>query len=181
MKITIAPLAAVAVALALCGPLGAAEPLKVKVESGTLIGQLDGDVATFRGVPFAAPPVRALRWAPTQRPFAWRGDREALKNAPACMQTVNADGRPNGGGYAGPVSEDCLYLNVFAPKSAKKAPVMVWIMETIDDFSFERKASMDDANEKVREWEALMWKYQQPLPWAKDGEKWILMNRIFQL
>lgn len=55
------------------------------------------------------------------------------------------------------------------------------VMETTDDFSFEHKASMDDANEKVKEWEALMWKYQQPLPWAKNGEKWILMNKIFQL
>jgi L-rhamnose mutarotase len=55
------------------------------------------------------------------------------------------------------------------------------VMETTDDFSFEYKASMDDANQKVQEWEALMWKYQQPLPWAKNGEKWILMDRIFQL
>ncbi len=55
------------------------------------------------------------------------------------------------------------------------------IMETSDDFSFERKADMDSRNTKVQEWESLMWKFQQPLPWAKDGEKWMLMNRIFQL
>jgi L-rhamnose mutarotase len=55
------------------------------------------------------------------------------------------------------------------------------IMEVADDFSFESKAKADEANFKVREWEALMWKYQQALPWAKPGEKWLLMEKIFQL
>jgi L-rhamnose mutarotase len=55
------------------------------------------------------------------------------------------------------------------------------IMETADDFSFEDKAAMDAANEKVLQWEALMWKFQQPLPWAKEGEKWIKMEKIFSL
>jgi len=55
------------------------------------------------------------------------------------------------------------------------------IMETDDTFSFENKASMDAANDKVQEWEKLMWEFQKPLPWAKEGEKWILMEKIFQL
>jgi L-rhamnose mutarotase len=55
------------------------------------------------------------------------------------------------------------------------------IMETDDSFSFERKGAMDSANPKVQEWEQLMWKFQQPLPWAKEGEKWILMDKIFEL
>lgn len=55
------------------------------------------------------------------------------------------------------------------------------IMETEDDFSFERKAEMDAANETVQEWETLMWKYQQALPVAKPGEKWIFMDKIFDL
>jgi L-rhamnose mutarotase len=55
------------------------------------------------------------------------------------------------------------------------------IMETEDTFSFENKAALDAANAKVQEWETLMWKFQQPLPWAKDGEKWVLMDKIFQL
>jgi L-rhamnose mutarotase len=55
------------------------------------------------------------------------------------------------------------------------------IMEADDSFSFERKAAMDEANPKVQEWEQLMWKFQQPLSWAKNGEKWILMDKIFQL
>jgi L-rhamnose mutarotase len=56
------------------------------------------------------------------------------------------------------------------------------IMETDDEtFSFEKKAAADTANPKVQEWEALMWKYQQALPIAKPGEKWLLMDKIFQL
>ena len=55
------------------------------------------------------------------------------------------------------------------------------IMETDDNFSFERKAAMDNGNAKVEEWEALMWKFQQPLKNAKPGEKWVLMDRIFKL
>jgi L-rhamnose mutarotase len=55
------------------------------------------------------------------------------------------------------------------------------IMDTNDHFSFENKAAMDAVNQKVQEWEQLMWKFQQPLPIAKTGEKWMLMERIFQL
>lgn len=55
------------------------------------------------------------------------------------------------------------------------------IMDTEDNFSFEKKAALDASNPKVLEWEALMWKFQQPMPWAKENEKWILMNKIFQL
>lgn len=55
------------------------------------------------------------------------------------------------------------------------------IMETTDDFSFEKKAAADTANDKVKEWEQLMWKYQQALPGAKPGEKWVLMEKIFSL
>jgi L-rhamnose mutarotase len=55
------------------------------------------------------------------------------------------------------------------------------IMEVDETFSFERKERMDKANEKVQEWETLMWKYQQALPFAKPGEKWVLMDKIFTL
>ena len=54
-------------------------------------------------------------------------------------------------------------------------------METSENFSFERKKEMDAANPKVQEWETLMWNYQQPLKKALKGEKWVLMNKIFQL
>ena len=55
------------------------------------------------------------------------------------------------------------------------------IMEVNDSFSFGKKTTMDSENPKVQEWEKLMWKYQQKLPWAKADEKWILMNKIYQL
>lgn len=55
------------------------------------------------------------------------------------------------------------------------------IMETDETFDAVKKAAMDAANPKVQEWEQLMWKFQQALPWAQEGEKWILMNKIFNL
>lgn len=54
------------------------------------------------------------------------------------------------------------------------------IMETKDDFSFEKKVALDTSNKKVQEWEQLMWKYQQAMPGSKPGEKWILMEKIFE-
>jgi L-rhamnose mutarotase len=58
---------------------------------------------------------------------------------------------------------------------------MFMMIEADETFSFEKKAMMDASNEKVQEWEKLMWKFQQALPWAKQGEKWMLMEKIFEL
>ena len=55
------------------------------------------------------------------------------------------------------------------------------IMEVNESFTFEKKTAMDSENPKVQEWERLMWKYQKGLPWAKKDEKWILMDKIYQL
>lgn len=55
------------------------------------------------------------------------------------------------------------------------------IMETTDSFSFAEKSRMDADNAQVQAWETLMWRYQQALPTAKPGEKWVLMERIFKL
>ena len=55
------------------------------------------------------------------------------------------------------------------------------VMETEDTFSFESKRQLDAGNDKVQEWEELMWKYQQPWPQAQEGEKWMLMDKIFDL
>ncbi|WEA00624.1 L-rhamnose mutarotase [Mucilaginibacter sp. SJ] len=55
------------------------------------------------------------------------------------------------------------------------------IMETGEKYQPAKKAEMDADNVKVQEWEQLMWKFQQPLPWAKEGEKWVVMEQIFQL
>jgi L-rhamnose mutarotase len=58
---------------------------------------------------------------------------------------------------------------------------MFLVMEVSERFSFEAKAAADRENPRVREWEELMWKFQKPLPDAKPGEKWMLMERIFEL
>lgn len=55
------------------------------------------------------------------------------------------------------------------------------IIETHDDFSFDKKAKNDNSNPRVQEWEQLMWNYQQALPHAKPGEKWVLMDKIFEI
>ena len=58
---------------------------------------------------------------------------------------------------------------------------MFMIMEVNNHFSFVAKGKADQENPKVQEWEKLMWKFQHPLPRAKPGEKWLLMDRIFKL
>lgn len=55
------------------------------------------------------------------------------------------------------------------------------MIEANEQFSFAQKAAMDANNPKVQEWEQLMWTFQQALPIAKNGEKWVLMNKIFEL
>lgn len=55
------------------------------------------------------------------------------------------------------------------------------LMQVTDEFSFEKKAQMDATNKKVQQWEDLMWKYQRAVPGAKEGEKWVIMDKIFEL
>jgi len=122
-------------ALAIAGlTLGLSAPvhgdgLKVKTEQGKVQGKTinDGKVKAFLGLPYAAPPVGELRWKAPQAPAKWKGVRDASKYGAHCIQgrvfsdMVFQD--------AGP-SEDCLFLNVYAPAEAKsnhKLPVMFWI------------------------------------------------------
>ncbi len=58
---------------------------------------------------------------------------------------------------------------------------MFMILKVDESFSFEKKAQTDQQNPKVQEWENLMWKFQQALPEARPGEKWLLMERVFKL
>src|SRR5262245_25523464 len=95
-------------------------------------GKLDGIVA-FKGIPFGAPPVGELRWKPPQPVAAWEGVRAGDKFGPACMQPHQPQRVPNNRAVdlpdSPPISEDCLYLNVWTPASSAKdkLPVMVWI------------------------------------------------------
>ncbi len=69
-----------------------------------------------------------------------------------------------------------LHLEIY-----RVANRLFMILEGGSDFSFENKAILDAKNEIVTQWELLMWEYQQALPIAKPGEKWVLMNKIFSL
>lgn len=120
------------VASLLAAPMMAQQPavktVKATVDSGVLVGEAKDGVNVFRGVPFAKPPVGNLRWKAPQKPDKWLGDRAALAFEPPCPQPVNADQKTaNGGGVAGVQSEDCLYLNVYAPANASKAPIVLWL------------------------------------------------------
>jgi len=94
--------------------------------AGAVEGELSGGVLAFKGVPYALAPVGERRWKPPVAMPAWAGVREARKFGAACMQPPS---RP-GSIYTddpGPLDEDCLFLNVWAAKGARKAPVFVWI------------------------------------------------------
>jgi L-rhamnose mutarotase len=69
---------------------------------------------------------------------------------------------------------------IFSMEIYRAGNRMFMIMETNDNFSFEEKAAADAANPQVQEWEQLMWKYQQAIPSAKPGEKWVIMDKIFE-
>jgi para-nitrobenzyl esterase len=112
-------------------PAMAAEPLRtsqVRTPDGVLEGVVsaDGKVRTFKGIPYAAPPVGNLRWKAPQPVQAWNGVRKATEYGPRCMQARIYDDMIFHD--AGP-SEDCLYLNLWMPAEpeTKKLPVMVWI------------------------------------------------------
>jgi para-nitrobenzyl esterase len=105
-------------------------PVTVQTDQGAVIGQL-GSVQTFMGIPYAAPPVGPLRWKAPQPAAAWSTSRDATLPGNICPQVVLAL-FPVPGKNPGDVQgdEDCLYLNVYAPRSASassRLPVMVWI------------------------------------------------------
>ncbi len=101
---------------------------RVTLSNGPVAGLASDRARVFRAIPYAAAPVGLLRWAPPAPARPWKDVLDATKNGPSCPQPMNADGTPNAfGGANGPISEDCLQLYVFAPLTAKKAPVMVWL------------------------------------------------------
>ena len=99
---------------------------RVTVDTGKLRGEAQGEVVSFKGIPFAQPPVGELRWEPPQPVAKWQGVRDAVGYGADCMQLpFPSDAAPLGMKPA----EDCLYLNVWRPAhpADKKLPVLVWI------------------------------------------------------
>lgn len=99
-----------------------AERNTVKTRYGRLQGySADENTWQYLGIPYAKPPIGDLRWRPTKQPTAWKGVRHAIAWGDQAAQDPTYQAYGEGG-----MSEDCLYLNVTAPKDAKDLPVMVW-------------------------------------------------------
>lgn len=134
----IAFLTVIAGATAVIGQ-GRGDLTSVKTQQGIVQGAIDGDVAVYRGIPYASPPVGPLRWKPPQPPVSWEGALNASEFGAPCPSIDTgriAEGRLTlvGGAaifvdvpLAKGSNEDCLHLNIWAPTDAERAAVMVWI------------------------------------------------------
>lgn len=117
--------AAAAVCFSVSSWCAAVAPI-VNAPAGTLEGQSEGALNVFKGIPYAQPPVGPLRWKAPAEMARWTGVKQATEFGKACMQprsktaSVYTD-------YPGPLTEDCLTLNIWTPAHAKKAPVFFWI------------------------------------------------------
>ncbi|MBU6443628.1 MAG: carboxylesterase/lipase family protein [Alphaproteobacteria bacterium] len=105
----------------------AAETIRVDTPAGRLIGERHGDILSFKGIPFARPPVGPLRWRMAEPLEPWAGVRDATRFGPVCPQAPTQLEMLIGS-TLGEQAEDCLYLNIWTPGcDGARRPVMVWI------------------------------------------------------
>jgi para-nitrobenzyl esterase len=113
--------------IAICASTGQAtarpRPV-VQIDTGRLVGTDEGADLTFKGIPYAAPPVGSLRWRAPAPAAAWTGTRDASRYGAACPQPSD---HKESWALVGPTSEDCLFLNVWRPARVGKYPVMVFL------------------------------------------------------
>jgi para-nitrobenzyl esterase len=107
------------VALALCACGDDIDELTIRIDTGVIRGKLDGETRAFLGVPYAAPPVGADRWKPPAPALPLEGVYDAIQTGIQCPQSFSLAG-PGG-------AEDCLFVNVWAPRGRTGLPVMVWL------------------------------------------------------
>ncbi|WP_267379445.1 MULTISPECIES: carboxylesterase family protein [unclassified Sphingomonas] len=99
----------------------------VTAPAGGVAGMTQGDLRVFQGIPYAQPPVGALRWKPPMPMTRWQGVRQTTAFGPACVQPQGGPPSVYSPAAPLPVSEDCLTLNIWAPAHAERAPVFFWI------------------------------------------------------
>jgi para-nitrobenzyl esterase len=119
-------LAALAMCAALLPSAGWADALKAMIDSGTVVGVGNDRIAAFKGMPYAAAPVGDLRWRPPAPVQPWVGERQAVDYGASCAQAERPAYTPRSSQGA-VTSEDCLFVNVWAPAKAAGLPVVVWI------------------------------------------------------
>lgn len=109
-----------------CASTPSGQPAEIATTQGALRGVASGGINAYLGIPYAKAPVGDLRWKPPVAADGWQGVRNAAVAGPACIQpkpivaSIYSEDLPS-------TSEDCLSLNVWAPKNAKNAPVIFWI------------------------------------------------------
>jgi len=121
-----AGLVAAMLLLAPAGGAAAQAHVEVATREGPVVGRAVGAIHVFKGIPYAGSAAGARRWAPPAPAPRRSGALDAGDYGPTCIQAVRPDGALTAGGGR-PQSEDCLSLNVWAPRGARRAPVMVWI------------------------------------------------------
>ena len=101
-----------------------------------------------------------------------------LKDDPDLIQQYEAYHRPDG--IWPEITAHLHRVGIKLMEIYRTGNRLFMIMEVRDDFTFEKKDKLDEGNPKVAEWEALMWTFQQALPWATKYEKWVVMEPIFE-